>query len=403
MQNRVVIFFLGLCLSIDGNAAETCGMAAAGFGDLKKIAAQCETKIDCEKKANQVASEKRFAEDVQRAMKDGENVAFSSATPTSRTGRSMTYRLNSQKLKPKQVIYLRVPADIEAAGLEFVVLKHRQNPTTTSPVADAKAHDDVPGLTSVQILDRTRASKEQWRYWNGSASGDKGSKFAEVSHAFEIENLYQWMKLGHGSVNGDKVLHDRLSPSIVRLVNTGTDEVEIDEVTVKARFGKVSESPASTFVDGTAFGDLASENGYAIGGGQQAKGRFPGALELGGGKAAPAKLPSGWTFENGVVRIPLPKGKKFRGFEAAVGDSHPDGVINSDGGYGTKGWAKLSAEIESGGSIKETLMSRENVPPEGFLSGGPQRCEYVTTEGDTLVLRSHSDTTYLSGLRLLFD
>lgn len=356
----------------------------SGCGDQKKVADSVESFLKMV--------------DIQKSKE--QKVVLTGANPDARSSNSVTYKFGGQKLPPGGYIYLWVPPDLAERGASFVILGHRQNPATTTGPKPGNKWDETPGLTSVQVYDANRTEVERWRHWAGDSSGNFGAKFAEQGTRFELENLYQWTKIGHRGVQSGDFKNDSLKGSAVRLTNVGTDEVEVSELVYKANLSAGSDLPTHIFTEGTKFGDVNSGEGYQVGGGQANKGIFPGAIDLGRSGQYQGALPAGWVYKKGKLVIPLPKGKVLTGIEVSAGDSHSDKIINSDGGFGTKGWARLNIELVRGGSVVDRLMSNENVPPEGILMGAPSRCGEIIQEGDSLVLHSASDTTYLGGLRL---
>jgi hypothetical protein len=357
---------------------------------------------ECQKTEDQKKSQEAFDKLVKDASAKDEKIVLSRKNPDSRSVNSMTYRFDAQKLAPGESVYLWIPSDLAKKGTNFVVLGHRQNPSSTTGPKDGTTHDDTPGLTSVQVYDANRAEKDRWRHWGGMASGTFGAKFAERDQRYEMENLYQWSKLGHRGVKSGDFKHDAVFGSAVKLVNMGSDEVEISELTYKTNLEKGSEQVEKIFTDGTKFGDVSTQENYVIGGGQATDGTFPNAIQLGPKVKAQKNLPAGWKFEYGQLMIPLPKGKILTGVELSAGDAHPDKVNNSDGGFGTKGWARLNIETQHQGQTMDVLMKNENVPPEGILMAAPLKCGQSIQEGDYLVLKSNADTTYIGGVRLSF-
>lgn len=337
----------------------------------------------------------------QRAKE--QKITLISHNPDRRAANSVNYNLKGQKLAPGEFIYLWIPPDLQDKGTNFMILGHRQNPATTTGPKPGQKWDDTPGLTSVQVYDANRPVKERWRHWAGDASGNFGAKFAEPDIRFELENLYQWSKLGHRGVQSGDFKNDSIKGSVIRLTNVGKDEVEVSDVIYKTNLTAGKDQVTQIFTEGTKFGDVVSGDGYEIGGGQKNKGLFPGAIELGRGSSLKSKLPAGWVYQKGQLMIPIPKGKILSGVELSAGDSHTDQIVNSDGGHGTKGWARLNMEIQRNGQTVDVLMSNENVPPEGILMGSPSQCGQVSQESEYLVLSSRADTTYLGGIRIHFQ
>lgn len=327
--------------------------------------------------------------------------------PTARTCSSVTYRFPEKTLKPGDMLEFEVPQDLRDRGVAFMILGHRQ------PLQKKKVDqwDESPGLTSVQVLGTFGGSPTggsptpSWRYWSGNASGELGAKYAEPRSEDdpEMENLYDWAKIGHRSIVGEGFSNAPLMPQALRLVSMGKDPVLVSEVTLK-----VSPPPAATFTagifsKGTVFPAPGKSEGPRFGGGQgdAYKGTFPGALPLNGGHGeANPELPGGWKLERGALLIPIPKGRKLASVDIACGDSHPDGKQNSDGGWGIQGWGKLTVELRRGDGTREALMSRENVPPEGLLVASPTVCDRISGDDEWLSIRGEGDTVYVMGVRI---
>lgn len=379
------------------------GVYLPGPTTSKKIETVQPDFSDCQTEEDQKKSQAEFDKLVQEREKAGEKIVLMRKNPDSRSSNSMTYKFDNQKLQPGEFMYLWVPSDLQKKGTNFVVLGHRQNPATTKgPKPGAGTHDDTPGLTSVQVYDANRAPNDRWRHWAGMASGSAGAKFAERDQRFEMENLYQWSKQGHRSIKSGDFKHDPLLGSVVRLTNVGLDEVEINEVVYKTNLEKGTENVEKIFTEGTKFGDVSTQSNYVIGGGQSTQGIFENSIQLGPYVKYQKNIPAGWKFENGQLKIPMPKGKVLTGIELSAGDAHTDKIVNSDGGFGTKGWARLSIEMQRDGQTTDVMMRNENVPPEGILMAAPAKCNQALQEGDYLVLKSNADVTYVGGIRLSF-
>jgi hypothetical protein len=326
--------------------------------------------------------------------------------PTSRTSSSITYELEPEvALQPGEALYFGVPPDIARRSVRFAVLGHRQDKAREKGFGATRAGwDDVPGITSVQFHSSTDQA-HPWRYWMGDASGKFGGKFAEVRSAGqpEIENLYEFRLHGHGGIDGSGGTTDPLYADAIRLVSSGKDEVLISQITMKVAPPKADRYISQTFSPGTNLGD-AEGVGAKYGGGQGFQGKFPGALVLPswskGWWSEKPTLPPGWRVQGPKLYIPLPAGVNVTGLELAMGDSHSDGVRNKDGGWGSLGYAKVSARIHRSHGPADVLMNRENVPPEGVLVGTPQDGCYKTQPGDELEVETHLDTSYIMGLRI---
>lgn len=340
------------------------------------------------------------------AQKDkaaGENVIDVLTKPASMTATSVTYKLSGRVLQPGEALYFAIPDGLRERPVNFVILGHRGNPSQDTDQDKSDKWDDSPALSSVQIHGAGIEEDRAWRYWRGSASGSKGAKFAEVGYNVELENLYEWRKYGHGADSDDSSSTQPLHPDGLRVRSMGKDPVEIFEVTLKVSPPKPDETLEAVFSEGTVIGDPETGAGRKYGGGQAYQGLFPGALELGGwgsAGAGEAKLPAGWKVSNGQLEIPLKPGMKLTSIDLACGDSHPDKITNSDGGWGTKGWSRLSMGLQKAGGSVDWFMQSENVPPEGVVSGSPREADYVTKAGDKILIRASSDRTYVMAARV---
>lgn len=345
-----------------------------------------------------------LAHAIAKKSKDAKAVDVISK-PTSETSTSVSYKLGARVLNPGEALYFAVPEQLRDETVNFVILGHRGNPSSDTDPDKSDKHDATPALSSVQVYGSDFPASKAWRYWLGSASGESGGKFAEVGYSMELENLYEWPKLGSGSVADGSYSDKAVKPQAFRIVSVGEDPVEIGEITLKVVPRKPTSTLEAVFSKGTKLGDPQTGEGRIYGGGQSFEGLFPGALELGGwgssaGGAGASKLPAGWKMVNGALEIALPKGKTITSVDLACGDSHPDKITNSDGGSGTKGWAKLSIGLARADGTTDWFMSSENVPPEGVMSGSPTNGKYVTKPGDKIVVRSSSDTTYVMAARV---
>ncbi|HLD98690.1 MAG TPA: hypothetical protein VJB59_00435 [Bdellovibrionota bacterium] len=320
--------------------------------------------------------------------------------PVKKTCTGVYYKFNPRVLNPGESLYFHVPEEFRTRPVNFVILGHRQDHSTPSNRnLNRGDRDSEPGLTSVQIHSSRLPEADAWRYWGGSASGEKGAKFAEIGGGIEVENLYEWQKKGHLSVVSDVRSTGPLYPDALRMVSLGKDPVIVNQLALKVLGQKPDELVDRVFSSGTEIGDPESAAGRKYGGGQMFGGKFPGALQLNGGGAQP-KLPSGWRMEADGLHIPLDAGKRFIGLDVALGDTHPDGVTNEDGGTGSKGGAKLSIGLARKGQAVDWFMSRENVPPQGVLMATPTDCDYVAQAGDEVIIRSDFDTAYVMAIRL---
>lgn len=347
------------------------------------------------------ASNKRDLKELIIKDPDYKNPLEIFVTPNSRTSTTITYKFPEKVMKPGDSLYFAIPEDLQNKPVSFVVVGHRQDPSTHKGQKPDSHWDDVPGLTSFQVHATNQSAIEAWRYWTGDSSGKKGAKFAEPRHELEKENLYEWVDNGTKSVANDSYSKTPVHAYAARLVNVGKDDVYAGEVTIKFLPPAAKQFLEGNFTKGTIFnvqpGQKASYQG-----GQKSEGIFPGAVELGGyNSKSQTSLPKGWKILNGfTLAIPVPKGKKVTSVEIVGGDSHPDKVKNKDGGWGTSGWAKLSLGVGRSPENADWFVKNENVPPEGLMLGSPTNCNHVAGDNEYVYVRGTSDTLYLMGVRV---
>ena len=241
--------------------------------------------------------------------KDGFKKATYLNNAISKSPSEIKYEFDPIIINPGEVVYLEVPENISKRDLLFMVLGHRQNPATekgTDPVkltGDGKPFDHLPGLISVQVNRCSTDYKSDWRYWNGMASGEYGSKFAEVGYNMELEGLYEWYKSGHGSVKDKSISTDRLCVNGIRLVNTGKDAVEVGELGLKVTGPKTSQFKETNISPSNKFGDYFTASGRNYG-------ERKDSIML-GYDSGNKNVPDGWTKEDNELYIPAPVGKKL--------------------------------------------------------------------------------------------
>lgn len=349
-----------------------------------------------EKNFREEISKKRLIASARAEATNGSKFVGLYDEPSSRSSSSVTYDFPERTLQPGECLYFAIPVDLQKRATNFVVIHHRQDPGEQKGTEGDSKWDSVPGTTSMQVLDSSHS--DSWRYWKGPASGARGAKFAEVSHSMEIENLYDWTHYGHAGDRSAKSSNSALHPEGARLCSNGQDPVRVGHLTLKVDPPQADHEEEQIFSSGTSFG--SPRENKKLGGGQDFQGLFPGALALGG--YSQTKLPAGWKKDANGVSLPLKAGMTLSAVELAAGDSHPDKINNSDGGWGTKGWARLTVQIRRADGTRDVLMNRENVPPEGFLIGTPESLKRPIAEGDRLEIQSQSDVTYLMGLRMSY-
>lgn len=325
---------------------------------------------------------------------------------TSITSISATFDFggNGKRLNPGDEIRLELPEHIRTSGIRSVMLSHRQDASFDTGHNATTGRDDRPGLTSLNF----RSIKDgTWRDWIApwGASGPKGAKFAEQRPASnpEFENMFDWNSRGHKNADTDRdTTTELLLSDEARILSVGTDPVFVHKVIVNVMGEKPQQLVEGIFSEGTAFGDWQTASGRKYGGGQSFQGKFPNAIELGrsGGGAGAARLPAGWRVNGNSLEIPLEPHKVITTVDVAAGDSHPDGIRNKDGGWGTPGWARISMSLRHANGTEERFVDNQGVPPEGIISGAPVAVNQVTKPGDSLVISGTNDTLYVMGVRI---
>lgn len=306
-------------------------------------------------------------------------------------------------LKPGECIYLEVPEKLRKGALDQIVLGHRQDPSTEKGWNKSKeGWDDIPALTSVHLhTSDYKNPEEQWRYWGGMSSGKNGAKFAAVSHAPEIDRLYQFADKGHYSVGGYTKSKDPLFIDAIKISSVGEDQVIVNSLAIHVVPKKAENLQTYTFTPGLEFGDLANGKGRNFGEKKEYYGKYPGALALGyRSDHIQPSLPSGWKVKDQDLTIPIKPGKTIKTIELAVGDQHSNvEEQNSDGGWGTSGWAKLSYGIKKKSGEIVWFENYQGVPPQGFFRGTPPN-GFKTENGDEIIIRAQRDTMMIMGVRL---
>jgi hypothetical protein len=131
-------------------------------------------------------------------------------------------------------------------------------------------------------------------------------------------------------------------------------------------------------------------------------GLYPNAIEI---PSSVCSFDFGSIEKDGKLHIQLTKWKGYClcYFEIMVGDTIYDRTIdkedqkNKDGFYGKLGGAKLNAFVNG-----DYMIYNGNVPPQGVLSGGPSKSNYVVKESDQIIVESKRDKTWIMGFRIVF-
>lgn len=298
------------------------------------------------------------------------------------------------RLLPNQSVYLVLPDHVNSKAVSSIILAHRQNPRdqrgsmSYNPVTGVKTYDNWPAYTSVQVHSVNHSYNNAWRGWGGHVSSDKRSKFAEIKKSPEFDNLYEWPLKGHHSITTDKKESSLLKGDLVKLEALGDDPVYIAGVQIKLvpPLADHYEEHSYTY-NRTSLGDPITMQGRVYGGGgSRYGGKFPGAYVLS-------------QRGRGAHKLVIPThGRNVRAIDLAIGDTKPDGVRNRDGGIGSLGGSKISIYVETSSGKKVRLIERENVSPQGVIT------TYNNINNvKNIIIRVHSDTSYLMGYRYGYD
>lgn len=349
---------------------------------------------DCDPKDSALASS--VSDPALRALADKEKefkvVALRSVNDK-QNATEVEYRLSpEQKLNPGECAYFSVPKELQDKPVFFVILGHRQDPSEDTGRTPGNKYDNNPGLTSLQVNEVSTSGEPRWRYWHGQASGNMGAKFAEPGYSPEIEGLYEWYGHGHSDIKTDATSKDPLKTNAIRLCSVGKDPVRVSSLKLKVFPGFAKEYKEFNFGEGNKMGDSLTASGRDYG-------ELKGSIVLGYGDSS-AKLPAGWKQEGSRVRIPLEKGKEIVSIEAAVSDTKaPTLGQHDDGDQTTSGWGRLSVYVQKKNGTRIPIVSSENVPPRGVITGSPEKREKLD-EGDELIVEGSSDKVYLLGFKL---
>lgn len=388
--------------------------AEAPCNDTVKLIAQALPDF-CVLQHLKETDDKKLDEIAALKMKAGVNVVAKMATPSTRTSSTLIYNFPERELQPNDAICFGVPADMQGREVYGASIGHRQDIEKKMASGEykyderrRKQWDTRPGFTSLQFHGVGRSGDKAWRCWQGNyaSSGPQSAKFAEPRSMgdTEIENLYEFRKYGHKDcITGAAKENGSLFTDGMCAINTGKSPVLLSEIMLKVKPPKADTYFEHAFTPGTSFGKEDTGIGQNYHAGQGMNGRYPEALRLNAyGDTGQPKLPNGWRMVDGRLHIPLPPGKSLLGYEIALGDTHDDDVDVPSEGRGTRGWAKLYADLKKKNGEVDVLMKRENVPPEGILLSAPKDACYKTKDGDELVVRAEGDAAQVMGIRLWF-
>jgi hypothetical protein len=323
---------------------------------------------------------------------------------------TLRYNLDTMRglaLKPAECFEFEFPEEFKQRDILQVILKHRKDPTLAADPENYDAFDP----NAAYILCEARSSLNHlWYKWADRSSIAKFSEVRPPENA-ENETLHNCLRT-FGSIRPDRF----------RLTNVGEGEPEKSAANIHEL--EIMFAPAHTgdiiiekiFTPETAFGDLAGNKPVPlIGGGPRLNGRFPGALLLGKKRSQRKKqleqLPAEHRFEigagtdnDGNLRIALPAGYRLELVEAAIGDLDITSLeLNKDGYFGRSGQAQASILIESAKGSKIPLKMNNNVGMAGIITCGGPAEDYLTGEGDQLLIEISNDEAFLMGYRIILS
>ncbi len=303
-------------------------------------------------------------------------------TPSEQTSSCATYKVGDKKINPGEHIYLAVPEHLRGRNMSYLVLAHRQDPSTETGWNKKTEYDDVPGMTSVYVHDEDGS----WRYWAGSSSGGHGAKYAEISHSPEYDNLYEWPKVGNRLVKGGDRLF-KIAPDGIKLRGSGSDHTIINQLNFCVLPEKASKYDIHIFTPGLNFGDPETLSGRSYGEKKTGYGIYPKAEVIG-------------SYSKPSLIYPINNGENIVSIEVSAGDLHNNvDYQNDDGGFGTKGWGKLSMGVQRSDGSVVWFSRNENVGPEGFYTATPP-LDFENLPGDKVIINGRSDNIYVMGVRI---
>lgn len=316
-----------------------------------------------------------------------------------RTSRELKYDLGNRDLKPEQKIVIVLPSTL-SGYLKDVYLGHMKKEQYWNLGAgeNRKSYDSAGAYTRVRVLD---GNDKKWKDWV-DPKGYNPVKFAERRDGVEYENLHDWF----GTVG-------LIKPLAIELTSSGKDpqwsvvtEVSLDVVTFPEMSEKV-EIRERIYSPNTAFVDYKEgKQKLPIYGGGKHESAYPMAVPLGGKNnrehfemTEKVANDDEYLDQSGRLHIKLPKGLKLLSLEVAIGDTW----FNYKGpGKLQLGWAKFNACLRRADGSEDRFMNNVNIPPQGILTGGISDGNYVTREGDEIILESQN-TSYLMGWRIMSE
>lgn len=335
---------------------------------------------------------------LERDRKNSHIRSIGMVQPIAKTDLQLTYDLRDMKLYSSDTVYLEIPDAYKNMTLDFVALTHRQDPKYEYGECRSSDRDCNPGYTSMEFFDKQQKDiREGWRYWGGVGSGPLNSKFAEIrSHRGETDNLYEWQKKGHSSVETQRSSKNAILPQLARIRSLGPDMIRVQRVIFKFLPPAARTIREKIFADGLVFGDYATASGRRYPG-YADRGDYGNALALRPYETTSRQLPQGWSAINGGIRLPLSAGERLLWLDIAVGDMKrvPKGGTADD----YRGASALTVKRLRHGQVVEILMDDENVGTNGVMRALPAKISQVVQNGEELEITASGSSAKVMGIR----
>lgn len=342
-------------------------------------------------------------------------------TPERRTTHELHYQFgaNGRDLKPGEKIVVLV-ADGAEFPLEDIFLAHRKRekywdlPAGTPAGQKPQGWDQNGAYTEVRAFDGNDLTWKEWK----DPKGYDPVKFAEPRPEVEYEKLGNWF-----GTTGD------VRPLAICLISRGkgdpaksvVTEYSLDIISrpLISPHTEIIEhiyTPGTSFVDYAA-GPKGSNRLPKYGGGKDkygfnhGKGGYPLAVPLRKKRGCePFELTEKVETERegldgeGRFHLRLPAGKKFRSLEVSAGCKWTDKPVgNPPQTIGVTGGHKLDAYLVTKDGKVDRFIASANVGPQGVILGGPSDPNYVTQDGDEIILICPKGTVYVMGYRMMLE
>ena len=306
-----------------------------------------------------------------------------------------------KELKPGHKVLFSIPEEFRNRIVRDVILKHRKAEKYRVDIKK-DGYDPYGAYNRVELHD---VKNNEWRAWN-DPRGLKTDKFAEMRSSSnpEVEILHDWIATV-GEIKTD----------MARITNVGTNKkysvsnLHGFEVIFFPENIENAEHEEKIYCAGTKFIDIKEDKLLPeYGGGSHTNGKYIGAIAL--NQRSPALYELGNDVGEGVERkedaieIKLKSGKTLLQAEVSIGDTeHLDHINPKTGKNKRLGYAKLWMGIRRAETGRMEWFSENiNVPPQGVLVGAPKKENLDIYEGDTLVIESRDDTSYIMGWRVTY-